>query len=553
MVRQFLTTIGLLALLGATMRAQDPPSGTPTAPPSAGQPQGPPQVPTPGPLDDTTAQALQRLATLLTEKRAELATARAAASPAATRLADELQALSWQFAGLAARENVQEFEAPRPSNFDLQAELEQLVRPLLRMLKDATSVPRQIEDLKASIEQLQERQRSAERALRNVERSRDALPAGSPARLEAERELSVRWAPTIQQLRDTILVQQANLNRLEEGRLALLPSIGLEVQKFLQTSGMSIVWSTLTFLAVFFGLRWLCDRLLRRRGQRNFSLRLIEVVLRILTVLLAVAATLIVPYARDDYFLLSIGIVFVLGAGWVVVRMAPQFVEQVRLVLNVGGVREGERILVDGLPFRVEALRFYTRLANPDLQGGVLRVPLQFLVGKRSRQSGPEEPWFPTRVGDHVLLADGTACAVRVQTPETVVVEHWGAPRSFPTTEFLRQSPRNLSRGFILDDKLRLARSTVDVVTTTARTRIEEAIAAALATVVPPSAVRRLEVAFLDVTANGFELLALAECDGSAAPKYLELRRTMQRAFVEACLAHGFALPQPLPVAAPAS
>lgn len=510
-------------------------------------------MPAPGPLDETTAQALQRLAVLLAEKRAKYEAALAAADPKASLLGDDLQALSWQFAGLAARENVQEFEAPRTSRFDLQAELEQLVRPLLRMLKDATSVPRQIEDLRASLEQLQERQRSAERARHNVERSRDALPVGSPARAEAERELTTRWTPTIQQLHDTILVKQANLNRLDEGRLGVLASITAELQKFVQTSGMSIVWSTLTFVAVFFGLRGVCNRLLRRRGPRSFSLRLVEVVLRILVVLLAVAATLIVPYAREDFFLLSIGIVFVLGAGWVFVRMAPQFVEQIRLVLNVGGVREGERIVVDGLPFRVEALRFYTRLANPDLQGGVLRVPLQFLVGKRSRQSGPEEPWFPTRVGDHVLLADGTAGAVRVQTPETVVVEQWGAPRSFPTTEFLRLSPRNLSRGFTLDCTLHVARSTAGEVTTTVRARLEEAMVAALTSVVPPTLVRRVEVALQDVTANGFELIVLAECDGAAAAKYLELRRTVQRAFVDACRTHGFALPQPLPVATPAS
>ena len=385
MVRLLLFAIGLLALPGATVHAQDP-STSPMPATTAPGPQSP--------LDETTTQALQRLAPLRAEKRTKLDAALAAADPKAGALSDELRALSWQFAGLAARENVQEFEAPQVSQFDLKTELEQLVRPLLRMLKDATSVPRQIEALKASLEQLKERQRSAERALRHVERSRDALPVGSPARLEAERELSTRWVPTIQQLRDRILIEQANLNRLEEGRLGLLASITAKLQEFLQTSGMSIVWSTLTFVAVFFGLRWLCDRLLRRRSTRGFSLRLLEVVLRIMAVLLAVAATLIVPYARDDFFLLSVGLVFVLGAGWVVVRMAPQFVEQIRLVLNVGGVREGERIVVDGLPFRVEALRFYTRLANPDLQGGVLRVPLQFLVGLRSRQSGPDEPWW---------------------------------------------------------------------------------------------------------------------------------------------------------------
>ena len=420
-------------------------------------------------------------------------------------------------------------------------------------LKDATAGPRQIADLQGRIDQLQQRQGVAENALRAVERTRDLLPAGSDARAETERELARRWRPTIDQLRDEILVLRANLVRHERGQQSVWTSVTTTVRDFVQSSGTSLLLATVVFATVFFGLRAIVDRLLRRRRrERGFTLRLLEVLLRVLVTIAALAAMLVVPYARNDWLLLAVCIVFLLGAGWVVVRMLPQFFEQIRLVLNIGGVREGERLLVDGLPFRIQALRFYTRLENPDLQGGVLRVPLQFLVGKRSRASGPDEPWFPTRSGDVVLLADGTFGPVRTQTPEVVVVEHWGAPRSVPTTEFLRLSPRNLSRGFVVDAMLEIGRTQEAVVTTTLCAALAAELREALATTVPPEQLRDVAVAFHDTSANGFDLLATATCDGAAAANFFVLRRRMQEVFVQACKRHGWSLPTPVLVA-PAS
>ena len=513
-----------------TLRAQDPPTPAPAA----------------GALDPTTAQALDRLAVVLAEKRLARDRAAAAAGTADPALDAEIRQLSWQFAALAARFDVQGFEAPPQGKFDLQQELEQLIRPLLRMLKDATAEPRQVADLKARLEQVQQRHAQAARAARGVERTRDALPPESPARAEAERELQQRWAPIIGTLRDEMLVLQANLGQLQEGKRSLLETATGSVKNFLNSSGTSLVLSVLVFLSVFFGLRFVVDLLLRRRRRdRGFSLRLLEVVLRLLIVAAAIAATLVVPYARDDFLLLAIGIVFLLGAGWVLVRMAPQFVEQVRLLLNVGGVREGERILVDGLPFQVTALRFYTRLENPDLQGGALRVPVQFLIGRRSRQSAPDEPWFPTRVGDVVLLQDGTFGPVRVQTPETVVVEHLGAPRSLPTSLFLQQAPRNLSRGFVLDVTLPLGREPMRELDPEALAEIEQELLAAARVGRSPDVVRALSLQFQQITPNGCELLLLANCSGTLAAEYFLLRRLLQQTFVQACARRGWALPAP--------
>ena len=513
------------------------------AAPNATSPQGPTN---PVALDATTVAALERLSTLLAEKRAQRDEARSRNDlTAAAALEAELRDLGWQFAGLASHLDVQDFEAPQKRQFDLQQEFEQLIRPLLTTLKDATEEPRQIADLRSRIELLQQRQRTAQDALRAAERTRDALPAGSQARAEADRELAQRWRPALEQLRGEVLVLNARLLARTESRQSLVESLTQVAKNFVQSSGLSLLLAVGVFVTVVFGLRFLCNRQLRRSSSgRGFSLRLLEVVLKALTLLIAIGAMLVVPYVRNDWLLLAVCIVFLLGVGWVLVRMLPQFFEQIRLVLNVGGVREGERILLDGLPFRVDSLRLYSRLQNPDLQGGELRVPIQHLIGKRSRRSADDEPWFPCRPGDVVLLADGVAGAVRTQTPEVVVVDHFGSPRSYPTASFLQQNPRNLSCGFVVMTTFGLDYAHQQEAVTSVPKLLHDALARGL-TAIAPGELRHVRVELQAAAPSSLDYVVLAEFAGSAAPRYFELQRLLQSLLVAACTQHGFHIPLP--------
>ncbi len=536
------------APLAATPTPQStPPAATPQEPRRPPEASAPQDGPAPRELDATLLEALDRLAAQMRDQRSARAQGAAQNDPAAVAAADKrLRELGWQFAGLVSRLDVQGFEAPQAHTFDLRAEIEELVRPLLDAIKDATAEPRQISELRARIAMLQQRKHTAEDARRVTERVLAAMPVDHAARPEIERELRERWRPTIDQLQGEIVVLQARLDARTEGRGSLVEGVGGAIRDFVQTSGTSLLLAILTFVAVFTSLRFLLDRLLRRRvANRVFSLRLLEVVLQLLSVVLATAATLVVPYARDDWLLLAVCIVFLVGVGWVLVRMLPQFFEQVRLVLNVGGVREGERIVVDGLPYRVDALRLYTRLENPDLQGGVLRVPIQALIGKRSRRSGDGEPWFPCRTGDHVLLADGTCGPVRTQTPEVVVVESYGAPRSYATPAFLEQTPRNLSAGFVVASTIgidyRHQKEAVDVVPE----RLRDALGKDLAANTAAGELVSVKVELQGAGSSSIDFVALARFSGSAAGRFFELQRRMQATLVAACTQHGFVIPFP--------
>jgi len=516
--------------------------------------QNDPPVPTPAPLlpqgaplDATTVQALERLTELLTRKRAERAAASAAGDlDRAAALETEVRDLGWQFGGLCSRLDVQQFEAPAHGKFDLQAEVEESVRPLVQMLKDVTEGPRKMTELRGHIELLEQRQTTAEAALRTAERTRDALPAGSPARTEAEREIAERWTVTITSLRDQVIVLKARLLSREQAQKPWHERLREVAHGFLSTSGVSLLLAAGVFVSVLLTLRFIQNRLMRHRTtDRTFSLRLLEVLLSALTMLITVGATLVVPYVRDDWLLLAVGLIFLVGVGWVLVRMLPQFFEQIRLVLNVGGVREGERIVIEGLPYRVDQLRFYSRLTNPDLQGGELRVPIQDLIGKRSRRSAPDEPWFPCRAGEVVMLADGVIGPVLSQSPSCVVIDHLGAPRSYTVSHFLAQKPRNLSRGFVVDTLFGVDHRHQGDATATIPLRLRDALQRGLSAMVPAGQLLGIEVQFAAVGSNSLDYQALATFAGEAAGRFLDLRRAMQRLLVEACSENGWSIPAP--------
>lgn len=138
------------------------------------------------------------------------------------------------------------------------------------------------------------------------------------------------------------------------------------------------------------------------------------------SVLGGLAAMMLVFNMAGDWFLLGIVIIFLVGVGWASINTLPQQVETIKLMLNIGAVREGEYLVYDGTPYRVDALGFSAHLNNPRLDGGTRLLPVKYLVGMTSRPVGPSEAWFPCEAGDWVELADGRIGIVISQTPAAV-------------------------------------------------------------------------------------------------------------------------------------
>ena len=159
---------------------------------------------------------------------------------------------------------------------------------------------------------------------------------------------------------------------------------------FSRSRGMNLLIAILVAAAGFYAVRkayaWL-RRVspLHRKGTGNFSARLADVLAMAVSVLVALFALIAIFYLRGDWLLLTLVLIFLIGVAWAGKTAIPPYLEQIRMILNLGSVREGERVVYNGLPWKVTSLGFYTIFTNPNLQGGLLRIPIRDVMEMISR------------------------------------------------------------------------------------------------------------------------------------------------------------------------
>ena len=155
------------------------------------------------------------------------------------------------------------------------------------------------------------------------------------------------------------------------------------------------------------------------KKYQPFHVKAIGLLFSLLTLFMALFVLILVFYLFEDWVLLSLVILFLAGLAWTAKNTLPGYWAQARMLLNIGPVREGERITLDSVPWLVKNINMYTTLENPDL-GITLRVPISKLMDKTSREFKSYEPWFPCRKDDWVILSDGTRGGVTSLSHEIV-------------------------------------------------------------------------------------------------------------------------------------
>ncbi len=497
-------------------------------------------------------QALLALAQQIRENDGKLREARSAVPRDPQAISDLERAdadLRDRLAGLATGLDVAQVRSPKVEDYELQKEVTRLLQPLVRALSDATEAPRQIQALQGQREQAVQQLQDAESIVKGLEatlREQEEQGADQAVRDELRAALG-RWRQFAASLKEETIVLGAQLESLERSRAPVAETVQNAVATFVRRRGFSIVLALGSAALVVFVLRSVHRGLARlaQRSKRALPLRLFEVGSQALALLGAAFAVVLVFYLRGDFELLALVIVFFLGLGWAMSKSLPSLMEQLRLLFNAGAVREGERIVVDGLPYRVDALRLHCRLANPDLEGGVLRVPLRDLVGKNSRRSAPEEPWFPTPAGDWALFPDGRYGLVETATPERVVVRIDGTPRHYRTQDYLGQQPANLSRGFVLYVPFGVDYRHQREATTAVPERFRQALEGALPAIPGGAFAQSIAVEFQNAAASSLDLVAVVRFSGEAAQHFGTLRRAIAAALVDASTKHGYAIPFP--------
>jgi hypothetical protein len=393
---------------------------------------------------DQTAATLEALLTSINAKRAALAAKRQEIETEQTperklelfleekQIETELEALETDFQSVATRIDVEAFDSGVELEFNLRSELESLLRPIIEELKDATEAPRQIEQLRTDLAYYRDRERKARTAIDRLETLIEDFEArevarGAPERaavlVELKRTLDA-WKSEAQEIESQAAVAQYQLDTRLQDRESLIESTRSALSTFFATRGMNLILALLVFIAVFAGLRIVYRFFIKitpvRRGiERSFASRLVEVLFHLFVVTASLLASLLVLYAAGDWVLLGLVLLFLLGVVWASQRTLPRFFEQIRLLLNLGTVRERERVVYNGLPWLVQRLSIYTKLTNAELTWFPCREN-QLSRSSHGRECDERESWFPCRENDWVRLADGHRGKIVCQTPELV-------------------------------------------------------------------------------------------------------------------------------------
>lgn len=457
----------------------------------------------------------------------------------------EIQRLRQQLGEVASGVSPEVFEEGEDTGFDIAAELRELLAPLLREIRRATERPRAIDRLGREIERLTQELATAEQASKHVAETTASVEDRSI--LNELKAVSRFWLIKTQQTRTDLQLAEQQLARLQAGDTSLYGTAGRLAQLFFRSRGRNLALAIAAMIGCWALMRLLhagIRKTVHQRRTRDIAMRVFDLAYMLATATLSVMAFLFVLYAVGDWVLLSLASLFLLGLAWASKTTLPRVWRQAILLLNLGAVREGERILYQGVPWRVDKLGPQTYVSNPDLTGGTLRLPLAVVADLQSRPFAEGEPWFPTRKGDWLLLDDGTHARVIQQTPELVILVRLGGARSsFRSEDFFSTPPTILSAGFRIALTFGIDYQHQAISTGRAPNTLRESIQAGLEHSGHAKHLLHLTVEFLEAGASSLDLAVLADFAGDAAPNYFRLRRMIAKLCVDTCNEQGWVIP----------
>jgi hypothetical protein len=254
---------------------------------------------------------------------------------------------------------------------------------------------------------------------------------------------------------------------------------------------------------------------------------------------------MVVFYLAEDWVLFSLGILLLLGIALMLRHALPKYWSQAQLYLNIGPVREGERILMDGLPWEVQEINFYCKLINPEADISQ-RIPLSDLVEEKSRPVRTHEPWFPCKNGDWVILNDGVRGKVTGISMELVqLVQRGGAHVTYTTSDFLSHSPKNLSTNFRIKETIGISYSLQQESTSDIPEKLQTYLLQRIKDEGYEEALLNLRVEFSLANESSLDLTVIADFKGEVGDLYNRFRRAIQRWCVDACSFYQWEIPFP--------
>ncbi len=463
-------------------------------------------------------------------------------------LQDDLNATSRNLENISAGVDLTRLREQGETKFDFQQELFGLLKPAIDEMKDMTASIRQKSDLKEKISYYTDRLAIVEVALANVDRLRSQAESEQlKATLTA---MEKNWEKNRAFMQSELQSAQLQLDELLASEASLAEASQSYLKSFFQKRGLYLTEALLVVLLIMLLSRVSYNAMQRHmpgfnKKHRSFRIRLLELIHRIVTILLIILGPMIVFYLVEDWVLFSLSILLLLGIAWTLRQALPRYWSQIQLFLNIGSVREGERSRLDGIPWLVEQLNVYCTLVNP-VANISQRVPIDDLVDLKSRPCRPEEPWFPCKRDDWVLLSDGVRGKVVGISHELVqLVQRGGAQVTYQTGDFLAASPCNLSTNFRLKETIGISYKLQAQSTDEIPKRLQDYIRQRAEAEGYGEKLLNLRVEFALANSSSLDITVIADFSGELGDLYNRLRRAIQRWCVDACTENGWEIPFP--------
>ena len=348
-----------------------------------------------------------------------------------------------------------------PAKRDLVQELQELVGPLLDAVRRVSEKPRRIESFRSKIDELNDQLGKVQKAIYSIDNLLQAKTYPSfEKQLDDSRQMLFHTRDELQVHLDSF---QRKLDQELGDQRTVVQVISEATQGFFASKGRNLLIAIFVFALVISALIYLKHfifRALRTRPKYREIAKPLQLLYSIMAGVIAISAVIITLHLLNDYFLVTVLILLLLAFAWSSKAVITHFINEVQLTLNLGTVKQGERVVWQGIPWLVKSLGFRSILENEALQGGTVMLSASALTTMLSRSIVEGEPWFPTLVGDYVLLDDGHYGQVTAQTPEMVILKMGKTTKYYSTLSFLAKNPQNFSRGFGLETELVIRHTT---------------------------------------------------------------------------------------------
>jgi small-conductance mechanosensitive channel len=465
-----------------------------------------------------------------------------------TKLDKQLSETGADFERIATGVEPAVFAEQQPVTFSWKDEVATLLEPTIKELKQLTARARLKSELKETIADHGKQRAAAQQAVAHLNRLMD--DAKDPKIKAYLGELLPAWQNVEKRISSKLDLAQRELAKLEDKDVSLLQSSSNSVREFFRDRGLYLLIAFAAFVVILLAFR-LAARLLffvlpgAKKEQRPIHVRILDIFFQVFSVFFAICGLIFVLYTAEDWFLLSATIVLFFGLAWTVRQTLPKMWQQVRLVLNMGSIREGERVIYEGVPWRVESLNVFCKLYNPAM-AMYLRIPIENMLGLVSRPYHNDEPWFPCKRGDWIAI-DGKPFAkvVSLSHEQVEVVELGGRRTVYQTGDFLGMSPANLSRNFSLRVVFGLSYDLQAEITTTVLETMKTFLQQKLEENGYAEDCLSLTVDFLQAGASSLDVAVLADFKGDQAPAYRRIERALGKWCVDCCNANNWEIPFP--------